>query len=317
MARFWLFTIGGGVTSALLYLSMLLYSGGMSGAALLLSYIAQLPIFMVGLALGPAAGAFAGLTGIVMSTVIGGGLIVGALYLGVHAVPSVLLIRQAMLNRTDEQGQVEWYPSRLLAGWLTALGLAASAIALAVPFVIAGGLEAGLKEIFGDRIARMPQIPGSAANDLPGNPQLATLLAVVFVGLAVASWQIMILINATLAQGLLARFGLNMRPGLDIAYLELPRWIGVALLAALPVALVAPGDLGLVGINAVLVLSIAFLLLGFGVMHFAVRRWFGGSLALVLLYPVVLITGFPLLLILLFGLIDHWTGLRRRLDAST
>ena len=59
MSRVHLIAIGGGILSALFYLSVKLGTPG----AIILAYLAQLPLFLVGLAMGVVPAAVASATG--------------------------------------------------------------------------------------------------------------------------------------------------------------------------------------------------------------------------------------------------------------
>jgi len=58
-------------------------------------------------------------------------------------------------------------------------------------------------------------------------PELDAAGCLVIPGMIAASWMIMLVANAALAQGLLARFGANWRPSPDLAGLDLPLWVPV------------------------------------------------------------------------------------------
>src|SRR5581483_11908465 len=103
-------SVGCGAAAAALYLAVMLGSPG----GLILVYLTQLPLFAAGLWLGFAAALFAGL----------------------NVVPVVILVRQALLARRQDDGTLQWYPPGLLAAWLTGMALAgigAAVVALGGP----------------------------------------------------------------------------------------------------------------------------------------------------------------------------------------
>ena len=83
-----------GALGAALYLAVLTGSPG----ALILVYLAQLPLFAAGLWLGVAAAAAAALTAS-MVLLAAGGMVAAMLFAGLYAAPVVLLVRQALLAR--------------------------------------------------------------------------------------------------------------------------------------------------------------------------------------------------------------------------
>jgi hypothetical protein len=289
-----------GSVGACLYLAVML--GTPSG--LVFVYMTQLPLFVAGLWLGTGAAALAGLTGALV-LLAASDLLGAAVFAGLNAVPVALIVRQALLARRDASGTVVWYPLGLLTAWLTAFALAGMAAAL----LWLGGperLQSALKGVVGevlDRLARRP---------LPNRDQAAELLAMVIPGIVAASWMMMLVANAALAQGLLARFGKNWRPSPDLAGLGLPLWVPLALGFA-AAAIVFGGKLRFIGINMMIALSVPFCLAGLAVLHAAARRLTHPAMALVGFYTVAAMFGWPFLAVAVLGLLESWLGLRHRL----
>ncbi len=131
-------------------------------------------------------------------------------------------------------------------------------------------------------------------------------------GVVAASWMIMLVANAALAQGVLARFGANWRPSPDLAGLGLPLWVPVALgLAA--AAVLFEGAPRFVGINMLILLSVPFCLAGLAVLHAVVRHMSHPAMALVGFYMLAALFGWPLVAVAVLGLLESGLGLRRRL----
>jgi hypothetical protein len=147
---------------------------------------------------------------------------------------------------------------------------------------------------------------------LPNRDQAAGLLAMVIPGIVAASWMMMLVANAALAQGLLARFGKNWRPSPDLAGLGLPLWVPLALGFA-AAAIVFGGSLRFIGINMMIALSVPFCLAGLAVLHAAARRLTHPAMALVGFYTVAAMFGWPFLAVAVLGLLESWLGLRHRL----
>jgi len=289
-----------GSIGACLYLAVML--GTPSG--LVFVYLTQLPLFIAGLWLGTGAAALAGLTGALV-LLAASDLLGAAVFAGLNAVPVALLVRQALLARRDQSGTLVWYPLGLLTAWLTAFALAGIAAAL---LWLGGpeGLQSALKSVVGevlDRLARRP---------LPNRDQVAEFLAMVIPGIVAASWMMMLIANAALAQGVLARFGKNWRPSPDLAGLGLPLWVPLALGFA-AAAIVFGGPLRFIGINMMIALSVPFCLAGLAVLHAAARRLTHPAMALVGFYTVAAMFGWPFLAVAILGLLESWLGLRRRL----
>ena len=289
-----------GAGGACLYLAATLGTPG----GLVLVYMTQLPLFLAGLWLGTGAAALAGLTGALV-LLAASDLLGAAVFAAVNAVPVALLVRQALLARAGSEGAVVWYPPGLLTAWLTALGLAGIAAAVLL-FGGPDGLQSALKSVVAEVIDRL------APNSTPDRDQAAALLAMVIPGIVAASWMIMLVANAALAQGVLARFGANWRPSPDLAGLGLPLWVPVALgLAA--AAVMFDGAPRFVGINMLILFSVPFCLAGLAVLHAAVRHMSHPAMALVGFYMLAALFGWPILAVAILGLLESGLGLRRRL----
>ena len=289
-----------GSVGACLYLAATLGTPG----GLILVYMTQLPLFIAGLWLGTGAVALAGLTAALVILAVSD-LLAAAIFAAVNAVPVGLLVRQALLARRGSDGTVVWYPPGLLTAWLTGLAFAGIAAAL---LLLGGpeGLQSTLKSVVAEVIDRLARRP------VADRDQAAELVAMVIPGMIAASWMVMLVANGSLAQGVLARFGINWRPSPDLAGLDLPLWVPAALgLAA--AAVVFGGAPRFIGINMLIVLSVPFCLAGLAVLHAVVRHMSHPAMALVGFYLLAALFGWPFLAIAVLGLLESWLGLRRRL----
>jgi len=289
-----------GASGACFYLAVMFGTPG----ALILVYLTQLPLFVAGLWLGPGAAVLAGMAGSLV-LLAASDLLGAALFVAMNAVPVVILVRQALLARRRSDATIAWYPPGLLTGWLTALALVGMAVAL----VLFGGpqaLHVALRAVVSHLLDRVVVGP------LPDREAVVATLALVIPGVVAASWMMMAVANAALAQGVLARFGANWRPSPDLAGLGLPRWVPAALgLAA--AATVFGGAARFVGINVMIALSVPLCLAGLAVLHAAVRRLPNPALALVGFYTMAGLFGWPFLALAILGLLESWLGLRHRL----
>ena len=135
---------------------------------------------------------------------------------------------------------------------------------IGVAVIVFGGpteLHAALRDVIQQALDRLHFQPGNVDES-----EIADALALVVPGIIAASWMVMAVINATLAQGLLARFKLNWRPSPDIALVDLPLWIPLALAVATTLTML--GDVArFFGVNAIVTLTVPFCLAGLGVVH--------------------------------------------------
>jgi hypothetical protein len=288
--------------AACFYLTVTLGGSG----ALILVYMTQLPLFVAGLWLGASAAVTAGLTGALV-LLAASDLAGAALFAALNAAPVALLVRQALLaRRRSSDGALTWYPPGLLTAWLTGFALAGVAAAL----LLFGGpesLHAALRMAVGDALDRL------AFEPIPHQAEIAAALAAVLPGLVAASWMTTTIVNAALAQGLLARFGANWRPSPTLAAVALPIWLPIALGLAAVAALLFPGGARFVGVNVIIALSVPFCLAGLAVLHTAARRLPQPAMALTCFYAVAGVLGWPFVIVAILGVLESWLGLRRRL----
>jgi hypothetical protein len=310
--------IASGVVAALLYLSVLTGSLG----ALILVYLVQLPLFGAGLSLGVKAVMVAGGTATIV-TMASGGVLSGLLFFLAEALPPMLLVAQALrwreIDRAAEVApvpgapkDVAWYPPGRLVLWLVGLGALALVVAT---IMLSGGAEGFRGAMRGFLAGQIGDLLDTAPGPASRSDAMIEALTALFPAMAIASWLVMTTINGALAQGALARFGLNRRPSPDIAGLILPRWIGFVLAGALAIAVIGPGDLGYLGSNLAPLLGMAYVFAGLGVLHAVLRQRAGRIFILVPAYATLLL-GWPVLLVAACGMIDQWFGLRQRFAAT-
>ncbi|NYZ11979.1 DUF2232 domain-containing protein [Azospirillum sp. RWY-5-1] len=295
--------VGGGFASALFYLSVLF--GGFG--ALILGYLTPLPLLAAGLSLGLTAALVGSVAGAVMVLGVSGSLTITGAYALTAAVPAVFTVRQALLARPRADGGLEWYPPGMLLTGLTGLGILGFVGAVALAVGEPGGLEGVVRRALGDMAAQFapPDAEPSADTD-------HLWIAPALPGFVVVSWMFMTIINGTLAQGVLMRFGRNRRPGMRITELELPRWLGPVYGTVVAMALAIPGDVGFLALNLGLILSVPFAFAGLSVVHAYARARSTRTAILVAFYMFLVLFGWPVVVLVGLGMIEQWMGLRRR-----
>jgi len=143
--------------------------------------------------------------------------------------------------------------------------------------------------------------------------QVIDSFAQVFPGMVVVSWLTMAIVNAALAQGVLMRFGHNLRPAMRVAQVELPHWMPILLASAGLLALVGGNSqLSYLALNVVVVLLVPFFFAGLAVIHAFAGGRQARTLLLVVFYFFLLVSGWPIALVIGLGVIEQWAGLRRR-----
>lgn len=292
---------GLGLLAALLYLSILSGAPG----TIILAYLTQLPLFLAGLSLGVKASVIAGVVGGVASLV-GNDFRSALFFLIVDALPVAILVSQALRWRADESGRIWWYPPGRLVLCLLGLGVAAVLAGTVFLAGVASTPDAGARQLL------QHEFPRVFAGDIRWDDVVAVIERI-FPGLASFSWLFMLAINAVLAQGTLMRFGRNLRPAPSMVELELPRWVALAFAAAVALGSFGDGAAAFVAGNIAIVLVAGFIFAGLAVVHAAARRLSARQSVLVGAYALMILFGWPILFVAALGLIEQWTGLRRRL----
>jgi hypothetical protein len=293
---------GVGVLSAVFHATLLTGSLG----ALIFAYLAQLPLFLVGLWMGASAAALAGAVA-VAALALAGGFTFAAVYFLINALPAGLMTFLAQLNRRTPEGAIEWFPAGALVTVLVGLGAAAFLAFYALFLGEPGGAEGVLGRMIAGGFSAF--IAGDVDADTLST--MAAALARVFPGIVIASWLSMILANAVLAQGLLARFQRNFRPTPAMADIDLPAWLRGAFVIALLGAFM-PGHAAFLGTNLAVILALAYALAGLGVMHALLRTSPHRGPLLGAAYAFMFVFGWPVIIAALLGLAEPWLNLRRR-----
>lgn len=307
--RFWALALGAGALSGALYLMVVVGSTG----ALVLAYIAQLPLFLVGLSFGLTASAVAGAVAAAIA-LIAHGVAVTVIFVVAFLLPVLVLVRQALLSRRNDAGETEWYPPGLLAGWLVGMGLAIAALGIAFLW-LTGGAEQAVRafvgQVFDAARAAMPR--GAAQMD---RDRVVDMMAGYLPGMAVASLLVMTTVNGALAQGALQRFGLNRRPAPNLAALDLPVAFVLIFAVTLAAGVALPADLGYLARNLAPVTLVGGTLAGLAVVHSAVRRLDARVWMLVAVYLAAFLLIWPILLLAALGMAEPFLKLRRRLAGA-
>ncbi len=303
--------IGMGAASAALYGTLLLGGvapggAGFGVATFLIPYFAQVPLFLAGLWLGLGGLTLAALTAAGL-LLVAGGVVFTLVFLVVNAAPALVLVRQALLSRGDASRGIEWYPAPLLLAWLVGLALGAFVAATFLLALTGVELEPLIVEVLATavRADAAPEVLRDAAQGI----------ARILPGVVGASWMLMVMVNAVLAQSIAVHLGRNLRPSPDMASLALPSSLGILFAISLAGSLM-PGLAGFLGLNMVLLLAAGFALAGLGVVHTAARRWPNRRAWLTAVYVFLFLFGWPVIALAGLGLVDPWLNLRQRIGGG-
>lgn len=296
-----LLSIAAGVAAAVLTLSALSFSLG----GIVLSSLAQLPLFMVGLSIGAHAAAIATASSVAVASVLIR-LEFGIFFGLIVAVPVVVLVRQALLTR-DENGTTRWYPPAGLL--LSALGLTVAVCATSLPTAIWPSAEQV------DRARSVlenlpPEFkPGELTRDTAD--RLVRVSLAFLPGFLGIGFFCLLSANAMIAQAILVRFGWNMRPSPRFAQLALPAWF-TAGAAIAGIGAMLPGISGTVGGNLAIICALGFLFAGLAVVHAMVEQSRARGALLAAAYGALFLFAPAIAVVIMLGIAEPWAKLRER-----
>ncbi len=297
--------LGAGVTSALLFI---VTSTGTS-AALVLAYLAPLPLMIAGLGFTHVAGGLAALVG--GGTVgIALGPVPGVIFLVILGLPAWYLARIAMLGRPVSAGTtggvpaIEWFPVAQLILRISALAAGPVLLACLVVVWRFGGYQPALTALS----ARLSALFGR--DTLPGDFRVVDLVKIAPVAMA-ASSVVMLSFNLWLA-GRVVRISERLsRPWPDLPdSIRMPRGAVVGFAALLGGTLL-PGPFGLAAAVLAAALGMAFVFEGLAAAHVLTRGFSARRATLAAIYlTVVFLMPWPLFALVLLGCIDCLASLR-------
>jgi Predicted membrane protein (DUF2232) len=314
MAQIVLIGIGAGAAAALLFASVA------SGAVLssMLLWLAPLPIMIVALGWSHWAGLIAAvLAAASLAEVFG--LTFSLFFLFGLALPAWWLGYLALLARAAPASpDPEWYPVGQLVVWASILGTLI-VIAAILQFgsdqdSFQAALRSGLERAF-----RLQT--GTAADaplELPGtsDPKPVIEFLVLIIPPALAAFVTLThVLNLWLAARIVKISGRLKRPWPDIAAMKFPSYapllLGVAIAGSF-----APGLAGTMFGVLTATLLVAYTVLGFAVLHVISRNRASRGVMLGGAYALVIVFGWPMLVMTLLGLADAALDLRGRAAAK-
>ena len=290
------YIIGGSALSVLLFLLAptfpLLFMG--------LANFMILPLLCLGLGRSLSAQFYASLLTVLLITVFTS-VQAGLIFSFVSVIPAILLAYLALLSRGDVKGELFWYPLGRLIAVLSGytLGLSILFFLFFLNSDYKTVLRTHLLQMAPDKLqVQYSQLADQIIRFLPAIMSISALLVT--------------LINGIAAQMILVKLNKNQRPTPAVSTIELSWWLWIALALCGLAAFLLKGEGGQFFMNAVLVLLFAFLFEGLGIVHLLFAHYLLGKMFLWIFYISMIVFGWPILIVIAFGLFEPWIKLRER-----
>ncbi len=303
--------LGAGVTAALLIASA---STGMV-LAVVLFYLAWLPIMIVAIGWSHWAGLIAAATAaVILGAVFGAPLSSMFSMLMVVGAPAWWLGYLALLGRPLANGgevRMEWYPPGRLVLWAAAFGAAVTAAALVVIWGDEATLRQSLKSAL-DPILH-PAPPAKLPPELSGiDPDLFadTMMRILPPAVAMTA-SLVAIVNLWLAGQTVRLSGRLRRPWPDLTTLSFPPLAALLYGASLAGAFL-PGMAGIIAGLFAATLTLAFAMVGLAVVHTVTRGMQSRAVTLWGVYACVFLLVWPVLVMTVIGVAETLVDLRGR-----
>lgn len=268
-------------------------------AALIFLPFAGLPMAAIGLAYGVMQAALIALVAMVLLWVLMAPSL--AIAFGfLFALPILVTLRQSLLSRRLEDGSFAFYPiDRLILLVIAMCGTGAVLVFLSM----GGGV--GLPQAFANALTTSPEIIQLLQQMYSlSTPEDVLRIANIMLVTGFASWPLIIVGNLQIAQALLVKTGLNLRPPADYERLQLPQALSVILGLLLLAATFADGAMATLFAALAGIVIGAYFLLGLAIIHAISRHWNARGLFLTGLYFLIFMMAWVIIPVSLMGLLD-------------
>lgn len=285
---------GGGLISATLALLPMTLLPSLA----FFSYFTPLPFFLLGLGSGLRPLLGAGLFATAIVFLFEGPVLTIEFFLFSVLGPA-FLVHRALIKRKKTSGEIVWYsPSFLLRDFTLLAGI-----------IMIFSLGGYLYLLQGQNIHKIIQIILTNFDPHGNIKDGETLLMTLFPflpGFFTFSWMLMMLLNASIAQGFLGRIKANLRPTPSFKEIQLPSSFLIALGLSLLLSVIGVGTLELLGKNAAFTLTFPFFLTGLGIVHYLFHRTSFARVGLTLFYCFLLLFLWPAFLVVFLGMLRPW-----------
>ncbi len=268
-------------------------------AALFSLPFAALPMAYIGLSYGIAQAAMVAVGALALTAILLAPSL-AIIFALMFLVPTLVLVRQALLSRQMEDGQFEFFPLEKLI----VMTLAITGFGTLLVFSLFSG-DGGMPQSFANAMGNAPEIRQTLSQmyDLSSADAILRVANLIIIT-GFASWPLLLLGNMQIAQALSEKFEKNLRPGGDYTKLTLPIWLMPALLVFLATSTLLDGWPGTLGATLAGIVLAAYFLLGLAIIHAISRPWNGRGFFLAVLYFLLFVMAWVIIPIALMGLLD-------------
>ena len=268
-------------------------------AALIFMPFAPVPVAAIGLSFGVAQAAMVAALAIMMTAIILSPPL-AMVFAITFLVPTIVLVRQALLSRQAANGHYIFFPlTQLIMLTLGMTGIGASLL-----FLITGGAD-GLPVSFANAIQQSPEVRTALMQvyGISSEEEMLWIANVMLVS-GFAGWPLLLLGNMQIAQALLVQVKRNLRPQENYDTLQLPRRLVAPLAIFMAGAALLPGWPATLSAALAAMILAAYFLLGLAIIHAISRHWNGRGLLLAALYFLIFVMAWVIIPVSLMGLLD-------------
>jgi len=304
-----------GIASSVLYIS-----GTMNTPlSMFLYFLAPLPLFITGLGWGPISAATGAIAGVIVCTIIAG-IPGGLIFLASIGLIPIILSHFALKSRSfDDDTQTtskgtdnrDWYPLGYLILWIA--GFTTLLTALFILFIMpsAADLKTSLEALFGAILDQNPELKIRLGGEDAIQNMVGLFIALLPVTLAGYTFTTTTA-NLWLAAKVITASGRAIRPAFKMGTIFYPRTLPLVLGGALALTFL-PGAIHTIALAGTASLTLAFMLLGFSVIHAIVPRVPARTIFLSMFYVTVFVLlKYAYIIIALLGIAETVFGIKHR-----
>ena len=294
--------IGAGLASAVLYASA--WTGTVLGLFILF-FMSPMPVAIAGFGWGWVCGALAAAVGCI-AILFSGGPLSSVVYLVALGAPAAVFSYLALLNRTNPDGTIEWYPIGRIIMWASLWAGATAAAGMLTLGTDFASVKATMVEMLDKSLFVDGTGPGGAAVTAEQKSTFASLMTAFMPWALATTWFTVAILNVWAAGRVTIQSGKLPRPWPDLSSITLPPVMALGFGVAV-LGMMMPDMPGLIASCFASALLFAFMLVGLGILHRLSRGYSLRPLMLAFVYAGLLfMPPFSNLIVAMIGLAEPY-----------